>query len=49
MPRNCPKCDSLMELVNEDPDTGIVGGWECTNDTCGHIEPYEDSEEDYRE
>lgn len=47
MPKNCPKCDALMELVDDDPDTGIVGGWECTNDACGEILPYESDESDY--
>ena len=41
-PKNCSKCDALMELQQEDYDVGIIGCWVCTNDKCGNVEPYED-------
>jgi DNA-directed RNA polymerase subunit M/transcription elongation factor TFIIS len=40
MPRNCPKCDALMEHQQEDPSVGIAGCWVCTN--CEHVEDEED-------
>jgi hypothetical protein len=33
--RECPKCGQTMEYQDDDPDTGIVGGWSCD---CGHSE-----------
>jgi hypothetical protein len=45
MPRNCPKCDALMEHQADDPSVGIVGHWVCTNDDCGEV--VEDDEDDY--
>lgn len=44
MPKNCPKCDRIMELFEDDPETGIVGGYSCE---CGHVAPYESDESDY--
>lgn len=43
MPRNCPKCDSLMEFVESDPDTGIDGNvYVCTNEKCGEVQEPDD-------
>jgi hypothetical protein len=39
----CPKCGRPMQLVEDDPDTGIVGGWDCE---CGHTE-LADYDEEY--
>ncbi len=36
--RECPKCGEGMELIEQEDDVGIVGGWECD---CGYTEPYE--------
>lgn len=36
--RECPKCGSEMELIDDEPDAGIGGGW---NGQCGHTELYE--------
>lgn len=45
MPKNCPKCDAPMELVESEPDVGIEGGvYECTS--CGHIEEADYDEAD---
>lgn len=41
MNKECPKCEGEMELIEPEPDVGIVGGWECD---CGHNEPYEPSD-----
>lgn len=38
----CPKCGEPMELIEHEPDVGLVGGWECD---CGHTEPAEDDGE----
>lgn len=38
MPKNCPKCDSLMEFVESEPDVGIEGGiYVCTNQNCNEV------------
>lgn len=38
MPRNCPKCDSLMELVESEPDVGIEGDvYVCTSESCDEV------------
>lgn len=37
MPKNCPKCDALMELQEGEPDVGIVRCWVCTNDECDEV------------
>lgn len=26
---NCPRCDTPMEHVDDEPDTNIPGGWAC--------------------
>jgi len=31
MPKNCPKCDALMEHQEAEPDVGITECWVCTN------------------
>jgi transcription initiation factor IIE alpha subunit len=47
MPRHCPKCNSLMEYMESDPDVGISGHvFECTNEKCGEIIPAEDHGDD---
>jgi hypothetical protein len=37
MPRNCPKCDALMEHQEGETDTGIIDCWICTNEECGEV------------
>jgi hypothetical protein len=46
MPKNCPKCDALMERQEPESDTGITGCWFCTNEQCGH-EIVEEEDEEY--
>lgn len=43
--RECPKCNCPMEHQGDDPDVGIVGGWFCTNDDCGHTEDHDYDED----
>lgn len=43
--RCCPKCDHEMERQDDDPDTGIIGGWSC--EPCGVSLPLEDYEPDW--
>lgn len=48
MVRNCPKCDTVMEYHESEPDVGIEGHvYECPK--CGEIVPAEDfgDDEDY--
>jgi DNA-directed RNA polymerase subunit M/transcription elongation factor TFIIS len=46
MPKNCPKCDALMDYVESEPDVGIEGNvYSCTQ--CDHIEEVESDESDY--
>ena len=41
--RECPKCGQPMFHQEEDPDTGVVGGWFCAD--C----EYDEDEDDYSE
>lgn len=45
MPKNCPKCDALMDHVEAEPDVNIEGLWSCTN--CDHVEPDEGDDDDF--
>ena len=46
MPKNCPKCDALMEYVEAEPDVGIQGGvYVCTREGCEEV--IEQESEDY--
>lgn len=49
MPRNCPKCDALMEYVESEPDVGVEGHvFVCTNESCDETVPAEDyGDDDY--
>lgn len=40
--KDCPKCGEPMELIADEPDVGIVGGWVCTNEKCEHTQDFED-------
>ena len=40
----CPKCGEQMELDEDEPDVGIVGGWVCH--TCGHAELADQDDQD---
>lgn len=47
--RMCPKCDAEMEHQDDDPDTGIIGGWFCPNcDNFIHDSETEDDNDTYR-
>lgn len=41
--RECPVCGEEMYRTDDDPDTGIIGGWDCD---CGHTEPLGDFGDD---
>ena len=41
--KECPKCGLMMEQIEEDPDTGIVGGWVCD---CGESYPNDAYDDD---
>ena len=46
MPKNCPKCDALMEYVESEPDVGISGHvWVCTREGCEEVVEADDDEE----
>lgn len=44
MPKNCPKCDAIMDYVEAEPDVGIMTSvYSCTQ--CDHIEEVEEEDE----
>lgn len=43
--RRCPKCDHEMERQDSDPETGIIGGWDC--EPCGVSLPEEYPDDDW--
>jgi transposase len=46
MSKTCPKCGLEMELIEDEPDVGIVGGWDCE---CGHTEHAEPADDYFPE
>lgn len=40
----CPICDKEMERIENEPDVGIVGGWECAD--CRVFIPEQDVDDD---
>ena len=48
MPKNCPKCDAVMELVESEPDVGIEGNvYVCTREGCEEVIPAEFDDEEH--
>jgi len=43
MPRNCPKCDAIMETQEDDPECGIQGCRFCPG--CDYVEDIEDDDQ----
>lgn len=33
----CPKCGSIMEYLEEDPDVGLFESINCTNEKCDFV------------
>jgi DNA-directed RNA polymerase subunit M/transcription elongation factor TFIIS len=46
MPKNCPKCDAIMDRVEAEPDVGIENSlYSCTQ--CDYIEEIDYDESDF--
>ena len=45
MPRNCPKCDEILETQEDDPECGINGCVYCPNEKCDYVADIEDDDQ----